>query len=47
MDPLRLSDASDLGGADGFPPVTIQNNLAPELEHNKGQQVIGMIASFR
>ena len=35
-----------LGSANGFPLMAIQNNLAPEFQHDQRKQVIGVIHSL-
>jgi len=39
--------AGNLGCANGFPPIAIQNDLTPEFQHYKREQVIRMVAALR
>src|SRR5208282_6224698 len=44
---LLLVGVSHLGRADGFPSLTVQNDLTPELQDDKRKQVIGVITALR
>ena len=43
---LRLGGVGNLRCANGFPLIAVQDDLAPELQHDEGQKVIRVIRAL-